>query len=54
MKRRQAIRDLQIDVNNIVTALFDLRHDPTFARAGKLADALAAEIAALTPTTRTP
>jgi hypothetical protein len=47
MTKRTAIRDLQIDVNNVVTSLFSLRSDPTFERATKLADALAAEIEAI-------
>lgn len=47
MKRRAAIHGLQVDVNNVVANLYDLRHDPTFSRATKLADALAAEVEAI-------
>jgi len=47
VKKRHVLHDLQIDVNNVVAGLFDQRHDPAFARASKLADELAAEIATL-------
>jgi hypothetical protein len=47
MTKRTAIRDLQVDVDNVVANLFGLRSDPAFERATKLADALAAEIEAI-------
>jgi hypothetical protein len=42
--KRRSVHDLQVDVNNVVAGLFDLRLDPAFARAAQLADELAAEV----------